>query len=352
VVVLGPTAGGKSDVAVALARQFRGEIVSADSMQIYRELDAGTAKPEPELRNAAPHHLIDVVDPTEPFSVADWLEQAEALIPRIQARGNLPIVVGGTNLYLKALLEGMFEGPPADEAFRRSLDRIDSAKLHQRLQGVDPEAAARIHPNDRKRIVRALEVYHQTGQPISRQQRQWSDQVSPGQRETQQNPAAPTQDRAQPDRPETPRYRYAPILIGLRWSPEAINRRINARVKRMFHPDDDREGLVEETRRLWEAGRLGPQAAEAIGTRQVLEHLAGRRTLEETMERVKIDTRRFAKTQRSWLKRYRGVHWLDAETLGAEGVNREAVRIVTEALGGPGEAPAPDGPAEKARKPR
>lgn len=306
VVILGPTAGGKSELAVAVARQFGGEIINADSMQVYRGLDAGTAKPTTGQRNAVPHHLVDCVDPTEPWTVADWLDAAEQLIGDMQRRGVLAVIVGGTNLYLKALLEGMFEGPPADRAFRDSLRETDAPALHERLAEIDPPAAETIKPMDRKRIVRALEVYHATGQRISALQQQWDEQ--------------------------TKAYKHDPILIGLRWSVEAINRRINARVKAMFDSAACRlaghEDLLCETRRLHEAGQLGPQTREAIGTKQVLEHLAGLCTLEEAVERVKIDTRRFAKQQRTWLKRYRGVHWLDGDQLDDAQRAQAAIEIV------------------------
>ncbi len=310
VVILGPTAGGKSALAVAIGQACGGEIVNADSMQVYRRLDAGTAKPTAAERDAAPHHLIDIVEPTEPWTVADWIEAAEASIAAIQRRGKLPVVVGGTNLYLKALLEGFFEGPPADPDFRAALDPIDARELHERLAGVDPASAQRIHPNDRKRIIRALEVHHATGQPISQLQQQWS------------NPPHPTSDIRHPT------YRHHPILIGLDWPTEAINRRINARVKRMFHPNDDQEDLVSETRRLETAGLLGPQAREALGTKQALAHLRGEITREEAFEQTKIETRRYAKAQRTWLKRYRGVHWVRAADQPFDQIVLEAVQIV------------------------
>jgi len=313
VVIVGPTAGGKSALAVAVARALAGQIINADSMQVYRELNAGTAKPSAQQRAAVVHHLIDVVEPTEPFSVADWLTAAEALIEEMHDRGVLPIVAGGTNLYLNALLRGMFEGPAGDEAFRASLDAIDAATLHAQLTAIDPDAASRIFPNDRKRIVRALEVHHVTGQRISALQTQWEESKI-------QNPKSEI-------------YHHDPIMVGLRWPVEVINRRINARVKAMFQPEDEGEDLISETRRLLEAGRLGPQAREAIGTKQVLEHLAGRCTAEAAMERVKIATRRFGKQQRTWLKRYRGVHWLAGAEKPPEAVAEAAIGLIRGALG-------------------
>lgn len=316
-VILGPTAGGKSDLAVELAQRLDGQIIGADSMQIYRHLNAGTAKPSARQRAAAVHHLIDLVDPTERFTVADWLERAEAAIEQIQSTGQLPIVVGGTNLYLKALLEGMFEGPPADPAFRKSLTNLSPQQMHEQLTRTDPEAAERIHPNDRKRIERALEVHHVTGRPISQMQQQWAGGVfADG-----QSPGA-----------DQPRYRHNPVMIGLRWPPERINRRINARVKAMFNTPPGVEDLLAETRRLHSAGMLGPQAAEALGTKQVLAHLAGQMDLPETIERIKIDTRRFAKAQRTWLKRYRRVHWLEPAGLPTDPLIDQAVNIARQHL--------------------
>lgn len=317
IVILGPTAGGKSDLAVGLAQRLGGQIVGADSMQVYRHLNAGTAKPTAGQRAAVVHHLIDLVEPTERFTVADWLEQADAAIQRIQSAGQWPIVVGGTNLYLKALLEGMFEGPPADQAFRRSLADQSAQQMHEQLKRIDPEAAQRIHPNDRKRIERALEVHHTTGRPISRLQQQWAGGVF-----TDEPPSGIA----------GPHYRHNPLLIGLRWPTEQINRRINARVKAMFNPPPGVEDLLSETRRLHEAGRLGPQAAEALGTKQVLAHLAGQMDLAETIERIKIDTRRFAKSQRTWLKRYRGVHWLEPAEHAMEQLIDQAADIAHEQL--------------------
>jgi len=335
IVILGPTAGGKSELAVALAERFAGEVVNADSMQVYRELDAGTAKPTAEQRQRAPHHLVDVAEPDEPWTLADWLAEAERAIDDIHSRRKLPIVVGGTNLYIKALLEGMFAGPPQDPAFRRAVADTPAPDLHRRLAEVDPDAAQRIHRNDHKRIVRALEVYQQTGKPISAQQQQW------GRREphTKPPPAAASESRPivpDPDPDPGPRYRHDPIMIGLDWSREAINRRVNARVKQMFDPAaagrPQAEDLVAETRRLHDLGRLGPQAREALGTRQALDHLAGRLTRAQAFERTKIETRRFARKQRTWLKRFVGAHWLDADEQPFESLVDRAAEIVAHEL--------------------
>ncbi|MEM8782260.1 MAG: tRNA (adenosine(37)-N6)-dimethylallyltransferase MiaA [Planctomycetota bacterium] len=309
IVILGPTAGGKSELAASLCEQLPagGEIIGADSMQVYRHLDAGTAKPPSALRRRVSHHLIDLVEPTQRFTVRDWLNHAERMIADCQSRGVHPIVVGGTNLYLKALLEGLMDGPDHDPQLRERLAQRTPQDLHAELQRVDPDAAQRIAPNDRQRLTRALEVFQLTGQTISAMQAQWHD--SP---------------------PTT--YRHDPILLGLHWPAEAINPRINLRVKAMFQPDrvDPRlaadacpngESLPDEALRLDDADRLGPQAREALGYKQCLAALRPDRhpdladpklqTPDDAMERTKVLTRRFAKQQRTWLKRFAGVRWIE-----------------------------------------
>jgi tRNA dimethylallyltransferase len=273
-VIIGPTAGGKSALAVEVAlrlaqRGAPGEVVSADSVQVYRGMDIGSAKPTAETRRGVPHHLIDVAEPTEPFSVERWLALASAAIADIRARGRTPVVVGGTHLYVKALLEGLFEGPAPDPVLRARLTAMPSGERRAMLERVDPDAAARIHPNDARRTVRALEVHEQTGSPISALQTQW--------------------DRG---------ARSDAMVAALAWPVEAINRRINARVGEML-----RAGLLEEVRALWKAGRLGQQAREALGYKQFIAHLEGVVTLEEATEAVKIESRRFAKNQRTWIRR-------------------------------------------------
>lgn len=303
VVILGPTAAGKSDLAVALAEALGGParcaILGADSMQVYRYMDAGTAKPTREQRDRIAHHLIDIVEPTERFTVADWLERADALIARLQAESIRPIIVGGTNLYIKALLEGMFDAPDHDPTLRAELESLEVAELHRRLRKVDPAAAERIHPNDRKRLTRALEVYTQTGRPISELQKQW--------------PAQTSISGGDPH-PDTPRYRHNPVMIGLDRPLKELHLRTNRRVKLMFRPDTPGvESLPDETRRLDTAGVLGDQARHALGYKQVLEHLDGRCTLEEAFERTKILTRRFVKNQHTWLRRFENVRWITCD---------------------------------------
>lgn len=298
-VIVGPTAGGKSALAVQLAHGLErtgrppAEIVTADSMQVYRSMDIGTAKPSRSERRGIVHHLIDIAEPSESFSVDRWLKLANPTIDDIRARGRTPIVVGGSHLYIQSLLYGLFEGPAADEALRTSLAQMPLAELRAELERIDPDAAARIHANDLRRTVRALEVFRLTGTPLSALQQQW--------------------DRRPP--------RADALLIGLDWPAAVLNQRINARVQSMI-----KRGLVGEARGLWESGSIGPQARVALGYRQLFEHFGGSEggegglTLDRAIEKIKIETRRFAKNQRTWLRRLRmtpGSLWLDA--CGSEG---------------------------------
>ncbi|CAG1001779.1 tRNA dimethylallyltransferase [Phycisphaerales bacterium] len=278
-IIAGPTAGGKTGLAIEVALALRAlgtpaEVITADAFQVYRGMDIGTAKPTFVEQRGVPHHLLDIVEPTERFTVNDWLAAANAAIADIQARGHVPIVVGGTHLYIKSLLDGLFEGPGADPALREQLRAMGRETLLAELQRVDPAAAARIHPNDERRTIRALEVFRLTGKPITEHQTQWD------------------MPRASCLVPK------ASCLITLSWPTEELNRRINARVKSMI----DR-GLASEARALWQSNLLGPQAREALGYKQLIEHFEGRATLDETIERIKIETRRFGKNQRTWLRR-------------------------------------------------
>ena len=242
------------------------------------------------------------------------------LIAPSVADQSISIVVGGTNLYIKALLEGLFDGPAPDIQLRKDLAKLSGTQLHQRLESIDPEAAIRIHPNDQKKMIRAIEVFHATGKPISQWQTQW-----------QQDPPADA-----PDAQDQP-YRHNPIIIGLQWPTEAINQRINERVKRMFYPatyDLSCESLPDEVQRLKSQGIMGPQASEALGYKQVLEALEGNMTMDEAFERTKILTRRFAKNQRTWLKRFRGVHWIEANHLDAEALVEIAAKYIDQHIKG------------------
>ncbi len=293
--ILGCTGCGKGSLGRELATRAGGEIVSIDSMKVYRRMDIGTAKPSPETRANLPHHLIDVAEPSEEFSVARYVEAADAAIADIQSRRRPVFVVGGTPLYIKALLEGLFEGPGADETLRDRL-RGEAAELggevlHARLREVDPVAADRIHPNDLRRIVRALEVFELTGKPISSLQEQWDRQ-----------------------------RRYECLSIGLRRDREDQNHRTNERVRRMIDA-----GLVEEVAALLaEPEPLSTTAGKAVGYAELIEHLQGSSTLADAVEMIKINTRQLAKSQRTWFKRFEDVTWVDLEpTDTAEGVSDE-----------------------------
>ncbi len=294
ILILGVTASGKGKLAFELANRLNGEIISVDSMKVYRRLNIGTAKPPLEKRRQIPYHLIDVVEPCESFSVAGFLELAQAAIKEIESKNKPVIAVGGTALYIKSLLFGLFEGPGADEKIREELkEQVKTeglAQLYAQLQKIDPEAAGRISANDQRRIIRALEVYRLTGKPISNFQTQWN--------------ASNDEIRTTSDW----------FIIGLRREKTEESKRINARVKKML---DD--GLVDEVKNLLaEPIHLSKQAASAIGYAEIIDHLSGQTTLDDAIESIKKNTRKFAKQQRTWFKTFHGVHWLDiapSETL-------------------------------------
>jgi tRNA dimethylallyltransferase len=270
----GPTAAGKSAVGVELAERIGAEVVSLDSMALYRGMDIGTAKPTAEERGRVPHHLIDAIEPHEEHSLAQYVAAAQRCIEEIKGRGGEVLFVGGTPLYLKALLRGIFEGPPADWEFRRRLQREahqhGTESLHRRLAEVDPAAAARLHPHDARRLIRALEVFEKTGQPISRLQQQFEI-----------------------GRPAT----ECRVFV-LDWPRDELYARIDARVDKMFAA-----GLVTEVRGLLARPHaLSRSAQQAVGYREVIEHLAGRRGLPETIELVKQHTRQLAKRQGTWFR--------------------------------------------------
>lgn len=285
ILILGVTASGKGRVAFDLAQNMNGEIVSIDSMKVYRRMDIGTAKPPGEARQRVSYHVIDVVEPSKSFNVAAFLEAASTAIRQIESRGKNIIAVGGTALYIKSLLYGLFEEAGTDEQVRARLHaRAQSegpAELHRELSDIDPAAAERINPNDTRRIIRALEVYQTTGQPISSLQKQW----------------------------QTQQVEHDWTIIGLRREKTDASSRINKRVKKMIAA-----GLVDEVRALLAEDKpLSQQARCAIGYAEIIEHLNGRIDLEEATELIKKNTRRLAKGQRTWFKTFRDVHWIDVE---------------------------------------
>ena len=268
----GATAVGKTAVGVALARRLDAEVIALDSMTLYRGMDIGTAKPPAEERGGVPHHLMDVLNPWETASVAAYRGWALEVLADLHARGRRALFVGGSGLYLKAMLRGLFDGPAANPAARAELeaeaDRLGLAALHERLARLDPAAAARLHPNDRRRVVRALEVCGATGRPLSILQ-------------------------AEHDRPAE-----GVAVIALTRPRDELRRRIDERVGRMFA-----DGLVDEVRAL-QAGPRPPglTAAQGVGYRETIDLLEGRATLGEAVERVRARTRQFAKRQETWFR--------------------------------------------------
>lgn len=278
----GPTAVGKSEVALLLAERLGGEIISVDSMQVYRGLDLGTAKPSPDERRRVPHHLLDVVELTEPFDAARFLALAQAATKDIEARGGLPILCGGTGLYFKAFLEGLGEAPPGDPKLREELERVPLADLLRELAEHDPATFERIDRQNPRRVMRALEVIRLTGRPFSPPQT--------GSQSTIHHP------------------RSTPVFA-LSRRRDDLRPRIEARVGEMFA-----RGLVRETEHLLQCGLAqNLTAMQAIGYRQVVEHLHGERSLPETIALVKQKTWQFARRQMTWLRHQLPVEWIEVQ---------------------------------------
>jgi len=280
IALVGPTASGKTACAVALCRALGAEAVSMDSMQVYRGMDIGTAKPTEAERGGIAHHLLDVAEPGTPFSVADYRDLADEAIVDIGARGKLPVLVGGTGLYLNALTLDMdFAQAPADEDFRRRLEEEDRGLLHARLAQVDPESAGRLHVNDVRRVMRALEIHHLTGKPMSAHAADF--------RASTRGPAL--------------------IAVGLTMERSLLYERIDARVHQMI-----RQGWMEEAARLLDAGvPQDSQAMQAIGYRELTPVVRGEAKLEEAIPRIQQATRQYAKRQLTWFRRDPRVHWFD-----------------------------------------
>lgn len=287
VVLVGPTAAGKSSLALALAESVGGEIIAADSMQVYRSLDIGTAKPTADERRRVPHHLLDLVDPDQPFTAADYAAHALSTIAEIRRRGRLPIMVGGTGLYVRAVLRGLFEGPGEAPCVREALRREAASEgpkvLHRRLAALDPEAAAAIHPNDLFRIIRALEVWVIKGQPIS-----FLRAEGRGNRHRVPGPV---------------------LLFGLARARQELYSRIEARVEEML-----RLGFVDEVRAVLDRG-FAPELKplRAIGYRHIISYLKGQVTLGRAVASLKCDTRRYAKRQLTWFRHEKDIIWLGTE---------------------------------------
>lgn len=285
VVVVGPTASGKTNMAIELAKKIDGEIVSADSMQIYKYMDIGTAKPSPEEMQGIKHYMMDIIEPDADFSVAKYKEMALECVEKIIREKKIPIIVGGTGLYVNSIIDNIeFSEIITDWEYRSQLqeraEREGSETLFRELKEVDPEASMKIHPNDTRRIIRALEVYKYTGKPISYHQKQ-----------SRLNP---------------PAYNF--LVIGLAMERRELYRRIDTRVDRMIE-----NGLINEVKSLLERGVDSKcTAMQGLGYKEMVEHLDGNKTLEEVIETIKRDSRRYAKRQLTWFRRDQRIFWVDA----------------------------------------
>ena len=285
--LLGPTAVGKTEIAIQLAQRLDAEIVSVDSRQIYRQMEIGTAKPTAEEQEATRHHLIDCVDITQPFSVADYQSLADPAIADIQNRDKQVLLVGGAGLYFRAIVDGLFEGPAADSSFRKQLEQEALQHgvnvLHDQLRACDPESAERIHPNNVVRVIRALEVYELTGTPMSEHQQQWH----PG------------------------NQRYPFIAFGLTMLRAQLYYRIEQRVDVMLA-----NGLIAEVESLLAAGYSRDTfALQSFGYKELIAYLDGKCTYMEAVAQLKQNTRRFAKRQLTWFRKDKRIEWIDRESI-------------------------------------
>lgn len=290
--LVGPTASGKSELAVELAERLEAEVCSLDSMAVYRGMDVGTAKPSAEERTRVPHHLFDLVDPRERYDASRYKADAERVAAALMSGGKRALFVGGTAFYLKILVHGLFQGPPPDLALRRAIEeraeRLGAEALHTELQGRDPASAERLHPNDVRRVVRALEVLEQTGKPLSAWQTEW---------------------RGAPSRPHR--------IVALGLDPDSLDERIRARTRAMLAA-----GWIEEVRAIQAQGGFGPTARQALGYGEILDVLEGRSEEGKLAALIALRTRQFARRQRTWLKHFAGLRWLAAEAPREERLER------------------------------
>ena len=300
-VLTGPTACNKTEIGFTVAQKTRGEIISADSMLFYRGMDIGTAKPSLDMRELVPHHFIDIIDPWESYSVGRYVDDVESLIDAADSKDRKFLIVGGSPLYVKGLVDGIFNGPEADWDIRRDLEELADEKgnqyVHDILQKIDPDKAVELHPNNLRRIIRAIEVYRITGKPVSELQEEY----------------------------KLTRKSYQFNILCIAREREDIYRRINERVEIMFD-----KGLVDEVQSLLDnPGGLSKQAKQALGYKEIIQYLDGGLTLDDAKEMVKQSTRRFAKRQMTWFRRFPDVQWLETEELeGPESISDEIITLL------------------------
>lgn len=297
IVIGGPTASGKTALSIELAKKINGEIISADSMQIYKEMNIGTAKPEKEEMQGIPHYMLDIITPEERFSVADYKIRAKKAIKEIIEKGKIPIIVGGTGLYIESLIyEIEFLQIETDLNYRKELEQIAQEKglnyLYEKAMKIDPKAMEKISTNDQKRILRVLELYHQTGK---------------------------TKTQLDNESRKEPEYDYK--LFAINMDREILYNRINKRVDIMLQ-----NGLVNEVKNIYEKYKEFPTAMQGLGYKEVVEYLEGKATYEQMVEKIKMESRRYAKRQLTWFRKYENITWID----GTEEVQKNIEKIIKE----------------------
>jgi tRNA dimethylallyltransferase len=299
IVIIGPTAVGKTKISVEVAKAFNGEIISGDSMQVYRGMDIGTAKVTEEEMQGVMHHLIDIKDPKESFSAAEFQQLVQPLITSINNKGKVPIIAGGTGLYIQSVLyKYEFSEAPSDEHYRQELEETAHQKgnmyLYEQLKAIDPNTAEHIHPNNLRRVIRALEVYYSTGKTVSDNQQNQSEERT-----------------------------YNDVLIGLNMERTVLYERINRRVDLMV-----KEGLFEEVGRLFNQGIRNCQSIQAIGYKEIYEYFEDKISREEAIENLKRNSRRYAKRQLTWFRNKLDARWFDMTNVNYNDKKEEILRFI------------------------
>ena len=300
-VLLGPTAVGKTKLSLAIAREINAEIISADSMQIYCKMNIGTAKVSPEIQKEISHHMIDIISPEENFSVAAYQKAVDKLIPRICNQQKIPLIVGGTGLYIKAVTKGFLLPPmKKNKALRNKLGKKANQEgkkaVHKKLQQIDPELAQKLHPNDLRRVIRGIEIYHQTGKTRTYYQKK---------------------QKQQPDR-------YHFLKIGLKRSRQELYQRINRRAQEMIN-----QGLISEVKKLINEYQLSPTALQALGYKEIFGYIEGKYDKKKALRLIQRNTRHYAKKQLTWFKRDRDIHWFNLSKMEYSKVREEIITLVT-----------------------